>query len=345
MILAGGRGERLWPLSRSGRPKPFLGLGGGRSLLGETFLRAKQVTSARNIRVVVGRELASGIRREIRGLGAGPILVEPASRNTGPAALLASQKAWEEDPRSDVLLLPSDHRISGTTAFVRAVARARLLAREGFLVAFGVPPEGPEPAFGYLVPGEHLGSLGRRVQRFVEKPTQTRAGNLVLRHSALWNSGMFLWRADVFLEEAARCVPAFGRWIEISRKTGANSRAAERSFRALPAVPVDRAVLERSRRVAVVPARFRWSDLGSWSSVYKALPRDRGGNARWGSLMALEARRNLAVHPDGLTVLVGVDDLLVAAAGGVVLVCPRSRATDMREIVERLRGRGFGEHL
>ena len=345
VILAGGRGERFWPLSRRRRPKPFLALGARDSLLRETVRRARSLAPARAIRVVAGSSLSAAVRRELRGLGTSPVLVEPAARNTGPAAVLAAREIAAGDPLAEILTLPSDHRVTGLREFRAAVAAARILARRGFLVTFGVTPDRPIPDYGYIVRGGRLGASSYRVERFVEKPRPTVARRLMAREGAVWNSGMFVWRAGVFLEEAARCEPSFRRWIERAGASGRIPPAARRAFRDLPSIPVDRAVLERSPRVAVVIGRFGWSDLGSWSSLDPILRRGKDGNVSWGNLAVLDSRNNLAVHPGGLTVLSGVRDLLVVGAGDVTLVCRRSHAGKMREILRHLEKRGYGGYL
>jgi len=344
-ILAGGRGERFWPFSRRARPKPFLDLGWGRSLLQETIRRAALVALPGNIWIIAGRELLPLVRRETRRGATGRCLMEPASRNTGPTALLAARLFAAEDPAAEMLTLPSDHRVTNDRAFRRAIGTARRLARRGFLVTFGVPPTGPDPEFGYLVPGARLGGTAMKVARFIEKPRRVLAMRLIQKRAALWNSGMFLWRADSFLEEASRCQPAFGRWLALGRGGARLSPAEETAFRSLPALSVDHAVLEKSRRVAVVPARFGWADLGAWSSIGALFPPDRAGNAGWGKRVAIEARGNLAFHPKGLTAFLGVSDLLVACVGDVVLVCPRSQSGRIRELVRLLRATGNHEYL
>jgi len=345
VILAGGRGERFWPLSRRRRPKPFLALGARDSLLRETVRRARSIAPSRAIRVVTGSSLCAAVRRELRGLGTSPVLVEPAARNTGPAALLAAREIAAGDPRAEILTLPSDHRVTGLREFRAAVATARGLARRGFLVTFGITPDGPNPDYGYVVRGGRLGASAHRVERFVEKPRPEAARRLMSREGAVWNSGMFVWRAGVFLEEASRCEPSFRRWLEIAGAAKRISPAARRAFQDLPSIPVDRAVLERSRRVAVVTGRFRWSDLGTWSSLDPILRRGADGNVSWGELASLDSRNNLAVHPGGLTVLSGVEDLLVVGAGDVTLVCRRSHAGKMREILRHLEKGGYGGYL
>jgi mannose-1-phosphate guanylyltransferase/mannose-6-phosphate isomerase len=344
MILAGGRGERFWPLSRVHRPKPLLDLGLGETLLGATLRRAEGLAPRRAIRVVASAPLSRILRRQAGNRGRAGWLFEPAARDTGPAALLATWTAWKEDPRSEVLVLPADHHIEGEAAFRSAVARARKLARAGYLVVFGVAPSRPDSEFGYVVPGKRLERSAFEVRRFVEKPSRSRAAALIRNDSALWNSGMFLWRADAFLDEASRCEPSFAVWLE-NQKKRRSAVSARKSFASLRRLSVDRAVMEKSRRVAVIPARFGWSDLGSWRSLYDLLRPDKRGNAGWGELVALESRGNLVFHPRGLTVLAGVRDLLVVNAGRVLLVCPRTRANAMKDIVQQLREAGHVDHL
>jgi mannose-1-phosphate guanylyltransferase len=244
-----------------------------------------------------------------------------------------------------MLILPSDHRVEGIKAFRRSVREGRRLARLGFLVTFGIPSAEPRSDFGYIVPGSRLRGGSRRVEEFVEKPTRALARRLMVRRGALWNSGIFAWRVDTFLREAARCEPSFARWLALCGNGRGIPAKATRAFRELPALPVDRAVLERSRRVAVVNARFGWSDLGTWSSVDGILPRGPGSNLRWGRLVAPDSRDNLVVHPAGLTVLSGIRGCLVVCSGGVVLVCRRSHAGRMREILRAVEKAGYGDYL
>lgn len=345
VILAGGSGERFWPVSREARPKQFLAIGARESLLRQTWKRARLVAPARDILVVAGRGLTRRIRREIPELPPRGLLLEPAARNTGPALLLAAREIARRDPGGgEMLVLPSDHRVSGRAAFRAGVSAACRAARRGFLLTFGVRPAGPDPELGYIVPGGRLHPPALRVARFVEKPPPAAARRLIGR-GALWNTGIFVWRAADFLEEAGRCEPGFRRWIAGAGRSRTLPASSRRGFARVPALPVDRAVLERSRRVAVIPARFGWSDLGSWAALERLLPADPARNRRWGDLLAVDSRGNLAASPGGLTVLAGVRDLLVASWGGATLVCPRNRVGEMRTLVRRLREAGLREHL
>jgi mannose-1-phosphate guanylyltransferase/mannose-6-phosphate isomerase len=344
MILAGGKGERFWPLSTRRQPKPFLDLRGRGSLLEETLRRAARVASPGRVRVVAPQRLAAAVRREIsawKGVGA---LVEPAALNTGPACLYAARWVAERDSGATLLVLPSDHFVAGMAEFRRSVQRARRLAEKGSLVTFGIRPEVASTEYGYILRGAPLGSLGHRVRRFVEKPSLPKARRLIGMGS-LWNSGMFVWNVGTFLEEAARCEAAFARWLRAADGGGTESPSARRAFRKLPALPVDRAVLERSDRVAVVKASFRWSDLGSWEALFSLLAKDAGGNGGVGKWTALRSRRNLVYSSEGLCVLEGVDDFLVVRVKDKILVAPRRDALGLKRTLQDLRKRGFGAYL
>jgi mannose-1-phosphate guanylyltransferase len=228
--------------------------------------------------------------------------------------------------------------------FRRAVKQAQQLAAKGFLVTFGVRPTAPATDYGYILRGRRLVPRGNHVRRFVEKPPLAAARSL-LRRGALWNSGMFVWRAASFLEEAARCEPSFARWLSGAHAGGVGGSRATRSFASLPSLPVDRAVLERSDRVAVLQAQFRWSDLGSWPALYDLSRKDGSGNAAIGNAIAMNSARNLIYSERGLCVLRGVEDLLVVRTGEVVLVCPRREASEMKQILQELRRRGLRGYL
>lgn len=344
MILAGGKGERFWPLSTRRRPKPFLDLRGKGSLLRETLQRAARVTSPQRIRVVAGRPLAGAIRKEIRGTAGVRTLVEPAALNTGPACLYAARWLSERDPDATLLILPSDHFVEGKEGFRRSVRRARKLAEQGCLVTFGIPPVCASTEFGYILPGAPLKSDGHRVRRFVEKPSRPSAQRLI-RRGALWNSGMFVWKVQTFLEEASRCEIAFARWLESAEGKGPDSLRSRRAFAALPALPVDRAVLERSARVAVVRAAFRWSDLGSWEALYGLLAKDARGNCGVGKWAAPGSSRNLVYAPEGLCVLQGVDDFLVVRVRDTILIAPRRQILHLKRTLQELRRRGLDAYL
>jgi mannose-1-phosphate guanylyltransferase len=342
VILAGGAGERFWPASRRRRPKPFLEVVGGRSLLDATLSRARRFASRDRIWVVCGAEHARAVRRST-GLPPRRVLVEPLRRNTAMAVGLAAERALAEDDQAVLAVLPADHRIPDATAFARAMRRAAGAAREaGALVTLGVKPTRPDTGYGYLHVGAPAGTSHpglHRVRRFVEKPDAARARRYLRRGDHLWNAGIFVFTARAILEEIERCAPELH--AAVAQLRGARGRQAlHRIYRKAPSLPLDVAVMERSRRVWTLPVDFHWSDVGTWLSLAEELGvepgrtqvidgellyDDAGGNLVWGG------RRGVA--------LLGVEGMAVIDTPDVLLVTKLERSPDVRSIVARLQER------
>ena len=319
VVLAGGTGTRLYPAARPDRPKPFLALGDDRSLLARTVERAAFADA-----VVVSTRPAYADEVPEHAPDA-EVLVEPTPKDTGPALVHAASKLGRAYDDPVLLCLPSDHRVAGD--FEAAARRATTLAVEtGDLVTIGVEPDRPATGFGYVLPGEPIEPPGRRVARFVEKPDAGRAAGL-LEAGALWNAGMFAWTPAALLREAR--TSSLGPLVEALK---AGDAAA--GFEAVDPVSIDRAVLERSDRVAVVPASFDWDDLGTWDAV------GRAADAPLADALELDASGNVVASDDAHVTLIGVDGLVVAAYGDRVLVAPRAAAERVREAVDALRAAG-----
>ena len=340
MILAGGAGTRLWPAARPDRPKQFLNLIGSRSLFQQAYQRLAPLVRDGDVLVVTGARHAGWIRRQAPSITASRILVEEIGRNTAVSIALAA--LWIRKSHGDAIMvvLPSDHWIASVAAF-RSTLRTGIEAvrRTGRLVTIGIPARTPEPGFGYILPARAAGGRGlQRVARFVEKPDIGRARRMVRSGRYLWNSGIFIWRATTILEQLRRHLPAVVRPLEswAARRRRPSWKVPAALLRRLPAEPIDRAVLERTGDLLVTRARFRWSDLGNWSSVADLLRKDREGNAAIGGLEARDASGCLAVSRGGLTVLLGVRNLVVVREGAAVLVCTRSAAQRVREIAGRV---------
>jgi len=345
VILAGGAGERFWPASRERRPKPLLEVADGRTLLAATLSRARRFAARGAIWVVCGEGQAAAIRRATR-LPARRVLVEPARRNTAMAVALAAASVAREDAGAVLAVLPADHRIPDERAFAAAIRRAAAAAsRAGALVTLGVRPTRPDTGYGYLRVGAAAGPAHpglRRVRRFVEKPAAARARRFVASGEYLWNAGIFVFAARGLLEEVEAVAPALARALAPLRSARGRpaARLLARCYRAAPSLPIDVAVMERSRRVWTLPVAFHWSDVGTWSSLASELGvapgatrtvggellfDDRGGNLVWG-------RRPVA--------LLGVEGLAVVDAGDVLLVTKLERSPDVRRIVADLKARG-----
>jgi mannose-1-phosphate guanylyltransferase/mannose-6-phosphate isomerase len=345
VVLAGGAGERFWPLSRARRPKPLLALGDRRALLAQTVARARRF--AGTVWVVCGAEHVQDVIRVTR-LPRRRVLVEPRRRNTALAIGFAAARIAAETPDVVLVVLPADHRIPDATAFARAAGRAAAAAvRSGSLVTLGIRATRPETAYGWIECGPSAGPdlVGlHRVRRFVEKPSEVRARRFMRHGGYLWNAGIFAWEARTILEEIERCAPrvhrALGPVRRQPRGRGAPA-AARRAFARAPSVSIDHAVLERSRRVLVLPVAFRWSDVGTWASLADALGVGPGRNRTLaGELVACDADANLVRGHDRLVALVGVRGLAVIDSGDALLVARLDRSGDVRRVVRRLRARG-----
>ncbi len=329
VILAGGGGTRLWPASRSRRPKQFLPIGTepGETLLGATARRLQADATW----VVTGGDYAAAAR-EI--LPAARVLVEPAARNTAAAVGLAARAIAAADPDALIGVFPSDQHIAAADAFREAADRAyRLAARENAIVALGIRPTRAETGFGYLEPDGPGPDGSLRVARFVEKPDAAAAARYVAA-GYLWNAGIFFFRAARILAEIRAHLPRLAAALD------------DGDWSALPSISIDYGIMERATGILAVPGDFGWNDVGSFTALADIRPADAQGNVAQGLLVAHEATGNIAVADAGHVIaLVGVSDLVVVQAGDAVLVLPRDRAQDVREIVRLLRERGLDRYL
>ncbi|MGH0034410.1 MAG: mannose-1-phosphate guanylyltransferase [Myxococcota bacterium] len=355
VIMAGGAGERFWPASRARRPKPFLEVVGGRSLLDATVARAHRFTAPENVWIVCGFEHARAMREET-GLPAGRVLVEPRRRNTAMAVAWASLRIQAEDPDAVVVVLSADHHVPDDRAFARAIRKsARAAADAGVLVTLGVVPVRPETGYGYIQEGgpaakAHPGL--RKVRRFVEKPDAARARRYLAAGTYRWNAGVFIWSARTLLEEVETCAPDLHRALGplIAKPRGRNRQAVEAAYAAAPSMPVDVAVMEKSRRVWTLPVDFAWTDVGTWGSLAQELgvgtpargdEASRSGNrVIAGDVLIEEARDNLVWGADRLVALLGVEGLAVIDTQDVILVTKLDRSPDVRKIVARVKRDG-----
>jgi mannose-1-phosphate guanylyltransferase/mannose-6-phosphate isomerase len=350
VVLAGGSGTRLWPLSREALPKQFLPVVAKESLYQQTLVRARDVLGARAGQPIV---IANARHRDLaleqcRAVGLEPhaLLLEPAGRNTAPAIAIAALSALRAAPEGDPLLLvlPADHVIAEPAAFAEAVQAAIAAADEGRLVTFGIVPDRPETGYGYIQKGRAHGAW-TEIRRFVEKPELAVADSFVRSGEYLWNSGMFLFSAARLLEElAAHAGDVLAACERAAAETAHRDGAVElgESFLASPAVSIDHAIMERTRRGAVVPLSAGWSDVGSWSALHDIVPRDDRGNASSGNVVMESCTNTYVAAQDRLVVAIGLDDVVVVDTGDALLVVRRDRAQDVKRIVDRLKAEGRG---
>ncbi len=349
VLLAGGRGTRFWPMSRRRRPKQFLPLASGESLLRETWQRVRVLAKPERTWVITAADLRRTCLQELPELPPEQCIGEPVGRNTAPAMALATALIAERDPRAVLGIFPSDHYIGDLAAFRRLARAALRTAREErALVTLGIKPDRAETGYGYIKcePGASEGTVSS-VLGFVEKPTLARARRFVSGGNYLWNSGMFFlsvpalieaWRehAPEIYEPLAELAPAFGGRGFTKRLKAVYER--------LPSQPFDVAIMEKAADVRVLPAEMGWNDLGHWLALAELIP-ERGENRGTGPLVCSEARGNIVMDPEGLTALIGVDDLVIVRSGDILLVCHRDKVQDLREMVERLESEGLSRYV
>lgn len=344
VILAGGSGTRLWPLSRLQMPKQFLSLNGEASMLDATITRLHPIVEPADVVVVTGESHAGG--EAYQALRDYQTILEPVGRNTAPAIALAAAWMMREGDDPIMAVLPADHAIADTAAFQHALHQAIDAARDDRLVTFGISPTRPETGFGYIQ--AEAGEGVRPVAGFTEKPDRRRAQQFLDAGNYYWNSGMFVWRASVILEEIAAHLPEATVIIERIRtewdKQEDPQQVINRHFGDMPDISIDYGVLEKSSRVTLVPCDIGWSDVGSWDAVHEIAEHDEQGNAVQGNALAIDCHNSL-IHADKrLVAAVGMRDVCVVETADAVLVVPRGQSQRVREVVNALRDRDAQEH-
>jgi mannose-1-phosphate guanylyltransferase len=349
VILSGGAGTRLWPVSREAHPKPFIQLPDGQSLLQKSFLRAAALEGVSEILTVTNRDYYFKTKDEYQACASGvkpTFLLEPRGRNTMPAvALAALQVAATQGAEACLLVLPADHLIFDQAAFAAAVAQATTLAGQGYLVTFGIQPTAPETGFGYIEAGEKIGA-GRTALRFVEKPDATKAAEYLAAGNFFWNSGMFCFRAGDVLSAMETACPdvlaaAHACWAASPHAAGASMIELDpAAFAAQPDISIDYALMEKAPNVAVVPCDIGWSDIGSWNALGELVAPDDEGNRILGGAVMVGSRNNYVQTENHLVAAVGVEDLIIVDTQDAVLVAHKNHTQDVKQVVTRLKQSG-----
>lgn len=343
VILCGGSGTRLWPLSRTSFPKQFLKLNDENSLFQKTLIRLASNDIYAEPLILTNNEYRFHVAEQARqiDLPLGSILLEPSARNTAAAIGAAAAYIIGENPQALMHVLPSDHLIDNNEIYQQAVETAAKAANAGYLVTFGITPTSPATGYGYIKAGKKLETGTMTVARFVEKPDLERADTMLAEGGYSWNSGMFLFRADTFMDQLSTHEPEVASAV-IEATSNAEKdltfvRLSREAFEKSPNISVDYAVFERTDKAAVVPADIHWSDIGSWKSLWESQPRDENGNAVNGSATMIEANNNMVVS-DGQTIaLNGVSNLTVIATDDAVLVSSMDRVEQIKDVVTALK--------
>jgi mannose-1-phosphate guanylyltransferase len=350
VLLAGGRGTRFWPRSRTRTPKQLLNITGGETMLRQTAARLQPLVAPRDMWVVTNAEQAAEVRRELRSVPASQVLAEPVGRNTAAAIGLAA--IHQAHVRTDAVMavLPSDHHIANAARY-RSLVRAaiELASTTGNLVVLGIPPDRPEIGFGYIEKGRvasHIGELPAYVvRRFTEKPALSVAKDYVASGKYFWNAGMFFWRVSTFLDALRQFLPAtHAALVELGRTIGTPryASALRRIYPHLENISVDYAIMEPATRagstaqVFVIPAEAGWNDIGSWAAVYELLAGKNGANVSAGPSQTIDAEGNYFWIPKKFVAAIGVRNLIVVETDDALLVCSRDRSQDVGKIVKLL---------
>lgn len=351
VLMSGGSGSRLWPMSRELYPKQLLSLCSDKSMLQDTALRVTDDGRFAAPLVVCNQEHRFIIAEQLRQIGCTPaaIVLEPVGRNTAAACAVAALKVAETDPDALILILPADHMVLDTPAFLEAVDKAAAAAESGYLVTFGIQPAGPETGYGYIRRGTALARPGGayRVAEFVEKPSRDVAQQYVDGGEHFWNSGMFLFPVAKLLSEMERYEPAVLEACRQALAVGASDldflRLDPAAFSSAPSTSIDYAVMERTDAAVVVPADLGWTDVGAWSALWDVGAKDGEGNVTVGDVVMHEAGNCYVRSEQHLTAVVGLDDVVVVVTDDAVLVADRNKVQNVKAVVERLKKEGRSE--
>ncbi|MGV6852501.1 MAG: mannose-1-phosphate guanylyltransferase/mannose-6-phosphate isomerase [bacterium] len=346
LIMSGGAGTRLWPVSRKAHPKPFIKLADGETLAHKTFQRAAGLTDQNAVWTITGRDHYFLTKDEYQKTEFSDLeqafLLEPMGRNTAPAIAMAALAIREKYGDSAIMLvMPADHLIEDQQSFSECVNKAKVLAEQGYLVTFGLFPLQPETGFGYIKTGDKIDQLGRKVAEFVEKPDFETAKKYVKDGNYFWNSGMFAMRASLVLSELEQNAPdvykaALNCWDKTTKGDNPIEFDAD-SFTQLPDISIDYALMERSSRVAMVEGRFDWNDIGSWLAMSELADSDDNGNRIKGRAIMVDCEQNYVQSENRLIAGVGIKDIVVIDTEDAVLVAHKDRVQDVKSVVAQLK--------
>ena len=345
LILAGGSGSRLWPLSRELYPKQLLNIQTSESLLQSTFLRLKEYIDPSNIISMTGVKHLSNVKYQLSSIAENPIVLsEPISKNTAPAIVLGT-KYITETSKSDpvILVVPSDHMIKDIKAFIKTVTEGEIIAEQGYIVTFGIKPSYPETGYGYINTSNNKISDGYKVVRFVEKPDEKTAEKYLAEGNYYWNSGIFMFKASVLLNEASKYAS------EIYKNLGnfdftKSSEIPFTEFDKMPSISIDYAIMEKSDKIALVQLKSDWNDLGSWKSIYDVSKKDENGNVKIGHVIDEGSKNSFMYSSSKLVATVGLKDTVIVETEDAILACRADKTQDVKKIYDTLKKQNDTTH-
>jgi mannose-1-phosphate guanylyltransferase len=352
VIMAGGKGTRFWPRSRTSTPKQLLDIIGEKTMIQETVERILPVAPKDKIFIVTNREQFNELKAQLPDLPAGNIIIEPVGKNTAPCICLAATRIQKEDSEAIMAVLPSDHYIGDNNAFLRCLEKAEEAAKSSnSLITIGISPRGPETGYGYIEFAEQYRSEFNdlfRVISFHEKPDIKKAVEFIKNGNYLWNSGMFVWKASAILNEIQKNLPGIYKNIINVQPFWDTSKIFDMidyAYKKIESISIDYGVLEKSKNVLTLKGDFDWNDIGSWSAIYDISNKDNDSNVLRGDVISIGSKNVFVYSPKKLTAVIGLKDIIVVETDDALLVCDRNNAQDVKQVVDVLSRRGREDYL
>lgn len=345
IILTGGSGSRLWPLSRELYPKQLLSINDDKSLLQGTFSRLNSFIDAKNILSITNTKHLANVRSQLYQISDGStVLSEPILKNTAPAIAVATKYIIKDGEDPVILVVPSDHLIKNTKSFHETVQKGEKLAQDGYIVTFGIEPNYPETGYGYINTLKQPIHEGFKVKEFVEKPDRKTAEKYLEAGTYFWNSGIFMFKASVMMNEIKRLCPDI---FETTNEFDFNKSAMidYNTFNKMPSISIDYAVMEKSDKIALVKLESDWNDLGSWQSIYDVSPKDSNNNVKIGSVVDVDSKNSMMYSTSKLVATIGLDNVVVIETDDAILACDKDRTQDVKIVYEQLKKKNDDRHL
>ncbi|AKM81850.1 TPA: mannose-1-phosphate guanylyltransferase [Candidatus Berkelbacteria bacterium] len=350
VIVAGGSGTRLWPVSRENSPKQFHKLTSDKSLLEETYDRIKDLTESENIYISLGANAALQTKAQLKEIPEANYIIEPEGKNTAPAIALISAKIFKKDPQAIIATIAADHTVKNNSNYTETLKSAAHFVDKNpeYLVTIGIQPDSAHTGYGYVKIGRKLDNeKAHEVEEFVEKPNLETAQKYFDSGKYLWNAGYFIFRADKMIEMFENYAPEIYSGLRAILKaigTEDEKEIIEKAFKEFPKVPIDTAIAEKVEKIAVIPADLGWSDIGSWSSVFDLLDKE-DGNVHRGHHVGIDDKNCLFFAQDKLLATVGLEDIVVVDTPDVTLICKKDKAQEVKKLIEKLKEQGKHKYL